>query len=100
MKFNLDLRNLTEDIIAEAMPHLGVYMYTAPCIIGAMVPAECRDEMIGLARWEPEEWTTVRFPEEQRELAGRLQLAFDIANTKDLEACLAEVRALRETANV
>lgn len=42
----IDLRTaLTDEVVAEALPHLGECKYAAPCIIGAMIPADLRAKL-------------------------------------------------------
>jgi hypothetical protein len=94
----LDLRALSEDKIAEAMPNLKGCYYTTPCIIGVLVPPAKRaaldtydDCSIDVLASEG----AVKFPNRaQTRLATELQRAFDKGDEERLLALLVEVRRL------
>ena len=85
----LDLRNLTQAHIDEAMPHLGQCLYSAPCIIGTLIPEHQRekfDNLNGELEYiddlpmisELVAQDLIEFPDDvQAGLAKTLQLAFD-----------------------
>lgn len=81
---NLDLRNLTQAHIDEALPHIGGCRYNDPCIIGTLIPV---DQRKAFDTYGPEGPSSVenlidvgqfRFPEgEQEWAASEIQEAFD-----------------------
>lgn len=78
----IDLRNLTQDKVDEALPHVGSCSYEAPCIIGTLLPPEKRFVFDavggGMSIRSLELDGFVEFlDEQQRELACELQQAFD-----------------------
>ena len=93
----LDLRNLTEELITEAALFTGECSYQAPCIIGTLMTTAERFNTAGSISslvWDKK----VKFPnQDQAELAGRLQRAFDNGDPAPYEAALNEVRALRDS---
>ena len=94
----LDLRNLTDEMIAEAAPFMGACSYQAPCIIGTLMTVAERFNTVGTIGslvWDKK----IKFPsQDQVYLAERLQQAFDIGAHDAYEAALNEVRALRDSA--
>lgn len=82
---NLDLRNLTADKIAEALPH----------IIGSLIPPEDRAKFERNNRKMPIDRLirsgVVQFPPDQRRLALRLQNAFDQKDMLDFNEALEEL---------
>jgi hypothetical protein len=86
----LDLNNLTDEMVNEALPHRGNCLYSDPCIIGAMMTPEQRkqidDDHVGggnIANVCAN--GLVEFPNEhQLGLAVELQRAFDsrVSNLK------------------
>ena len=78
---HIDLRDLTPEKLAECKPHLGECRYSAPCVIGTLIPKDKRRRIdaaptvasIGglLSRG------VVTMPEDQQKDATRLQFAFD-----------------------
>lgn len=83
----IDLRNLTQAHVDEALNHLGECLYSAPCIIGTLIPVKDRDRLdyapdyggggiLHLARDGH-----VEFPDDaQRDDAYEIQKAFDIGS--------------------
>ena len=94
----LDLRDLDDAKVAEAMPHMGECKYAAPCIIGTLIPVEMR---AGLDGYDPPNIATLiqkgrfDFPDDaQRKLAFNLQAAFDSEIPSQFNTILAQIRAL------
>ena len=118
----LDLHNLTEEKIAEAMTNIGKCTYSSPCIIGALMTPEQRKlcdqampmEFAGMF-WTPTgagvagldqliNRCIVSFPADQVDVAISLQDKFDTAdfdNGKRFNEVLSQVRDLyMENVNV
>ena len=76
---HIDLRDLTPEKLAECKPHMGERWYSAPCVIGTLVPEDERGRMdaaegsIGVLL----RWGTVTMPEDQQNDAFLLQYSFD-----------------------
>ncbi len=107
MPLKLDLRNLTDELVAQALPHLGQCFYSSPCIIGSLIPEDqrarldnCNGELGVRSMPQPGVGGLVaqgeiEFPEGQLSLASTLQVAFDNNKHGDRRrflATLAEVR--------
>ncbi len=91
----LDLRDLDDAKVAEAMPHIGECKYAAPCIIGTLIPVKDRRRLEGKAVRGLAESEAISFPSaDQVALAQRLQGAFDWHNVDAFNAILARIRAL------
>ena len=86
----LDLRNLTDEKVAEAMPHLGECFYSSPCIIGTLLSPEdrvrfdnCNGELGDGMEDQPMigklmKMGFVKFPDGRQALLARnLQASFD-----------------------
>lgn len=95
----LDLRNLTQAHIDEALPKIGQCKYAAPCIIGTLMPEDVRERfdntdenglmagLVGASGYQLDQnpvigelvsQDLVEFPDDrQRDLASELQMAFD-----------------------
>ena len=96
----IDLRtDLTDEVVAAALPHIGACLYSAPCIIGAMIPEDMRASLD-----HPSDGNTaitchtargrVRFLSgQQTRKAKRLQQAFDCDGDEEFLRVLAKVRA-------
>jgi hypothetical protein len=76
---HIDLRDLTPEKLAECKPRLGVYRYSAPCIIGTLVPEDERGRMdaVGGSIGGLLDDGVVTMPEDQEVDAIRLQRVFD-----------------------
>jgi hypothetical protein len=91
---NIDLNNLTPEIMARVKPNLGKCKYTAPCIIGALMTPDERKELEDLqlngtgigSLVGPEVYSEdfcpdrVSIPQDQFDDAKLLQKAFDAYN--------------------
>ena len=85
----IDLRDLTDAHVEQALNRRGQCLYTAPCIIGTLIPEDQRERLdnfdLSLERvphMQPkiEELVAaghIVMPEGQTELATKLQTAFD-----------------------
>lgn len=84
---HIDLRDLTPEKLAESRPHMGSCRYSAPCILGTLMPEDERGRMdaaggsIGVLL----RWGIVTMPEDQQEDARRLQYAFDDRDWPEVE---------------
>lgn len=45
MTIKINLLDLTEAHLKEALPHLGACHYASPCIIGTLIPVEHRERL-------------------------------------------------------
>lgn len=102
----LDLRDLTQAHIDEAMPKIGSCTYQAPCIIGTLIPPEQRAEADEASdNWDGHIGSDsvanlisrhiLHFPtKQQEELAKELQKPFDLA---DKRAFASAVKQLNQT---
>lgn len=92
----LDLRDLTDAMIAEALPHSGACSYQAPCIIGTLMTLADRTRFDdGSPTIEHLlETDRVEMPANQHELAVNLQNAFDCDNLTGFDNLIAKIRAL------
>jgi len=95
----IDLRDLTDAHVAQALPHLGKCSYSAPCIIGTLLTQDARERfdkssIIGLSSAVGGliEDGLLTLPDEQRVLATALQRAFDSGKREAFDAQLAHVR--------
>ena len=85
----IDLRDLTKEHIAEAMPNQGgSCMYRGPCIIGTLVPEEHRADLDKPSSVSTSiDWLIekglVTMPEDQKIDAIAMQQAFDMGYTVD-----------------
>lgn len=79
MAIKIDLCDLTEAHLEEALPHMGACKYASPCIIGTLMPknkaASLDRDNTNIAALIAE--GRVEMPEGQANLATRLQKAFD-----------------------
>ena len=78
---HIDLRDLTQAHVDEAMPHMGERRYRAPCIIGVLVPKRRRAALdsTGLVVSGLIAEGRVELPPRQMFAAIDLQRAFDNA---------------------
>ena len=90
---HIDLRNLTREKLAECKPHLGKWRYSAPCVLGTLMPEDKR------GRLDREPVTaivvllgvgTVTMPEDQLDDACDLQCAFDLRDWHAVERIAAK----------
>jgi hypothetical protein len=86
-KIKIDLNNLTPELLAQCDPELGKCLYSAPCVIGALMTETERYFVAGLAETASQD--CVRYfaeqgvfdiPPEQLEDAGDIQEYFDSAD--------------------
>lgn len=82
-KITIDLNNLTPELLVECDPHLGKCDYSAPCVIGALMPPAERFFVADLSAGDEDD---VRYlveqgvfiiPPEQMEDAIDIQEYFD-----------------------
>jgi len=108
IKINLD--DLTQEKLDEAMPHYGSCRYASPCIIGALIPEDMREpldqgdisEVFGRKSLDPQSAINtlskkkiVEFPSAaQTREAQRIQFAFDNGHGRTLKRLL-EKRGLK-----
>lgn len=106
----IDLRNLSEEHLAQCLPHMGKCRYAAPCIIGTLMPPGRRAEFDDPEVMEREFGSfdttiglllscgAVVMPKDQWDLAEALQNAFDTGDQLLLRKLLAQAQgmALRE----
>lgn len=87
MTIQLDLKNLTQEMVNEALPHMGTPRYDAPCLIGAMMAPGDRDLVSNLNNIGVlVAHGVVQFPDaEQVVIAQALQEAFDASNRPEFE---------------
>lgn len=104
---HIDLRNLSEEHLAQCLPHMGECSYEGPCIIGTLVAP---DKRAGLDDYEamlidiPDLGGTgiddliasgvVTVPEGQKELAQKLQLAFDCSRINEVRSIVAQAQGM------
>lgn len=101
MTIQLDLRNLTDEMVEEAIAAgRSGCEYRNPCIIGTlMTPAErltldhANDDT---SVWALANAGTISFPENQVDLANTLQMKFDAPLGYSDDAIRAEVARIRE----
>lgn len=80
---HLDLRDLTDAHLAEALPHIAACRYSAPCIIGSLLTPEQRTLLDNVTPHNIDNVDSlvakgfITFPEGQLELATSLQDFFD-----------------------
>jgi len=87
---HIDLRDLTQAHVDEAMPHLGACHYASPCIIGTLIPKDRRAELDAFTMKDGStgspgislliERGVIVLPVEQYHQAETLQDEFDIAD--------------------
>ena len=80
MAIKIDLCDLTEAHLEEALPHMGACSYASPCIIGTLMPKRKRkgfDCSGGISIEALLDEEQVSLPKGQAKLAIRLQSAFD-----------------------
>lgn len=89
---HIDLRDLTPEKLAECKPHMGKRRYSAPSIIGTLIPESERKRLdatrgsilVLLSR------ITVTMPEDQQIDASRLQVAFNYNDWPTVERIAAK----------
>lgn len=100
--YQLDLRDLDDEKIDEALPHMDICTYRAPCIIGTLMPEYLRDSCdeadmgtpAGIDKLVSE--GIISFPDEvQSDLASKLQGAFDNSDRELFWECIGEIRKLK-----
>lgn len=73
---HIDLRNLTQEHLAQCKRHMGACSYDAPCVIGALIPVGRRGE-----RWLDAETALKRgqfiAPADQHDDICAMQRSFD-----------------------
>lgn len=94
---HIDLRDLTDEMIEQALPHMGDCKYVSPCIIGTLLPPEKRIEfdspnVPGIAFLIADK--AVEFPDGQKDIACQLQSAFDYKDREGFDILIAEIRRL------
>lgn len=98
MAITLDLRKLTDAKVKRALTNVGNCRYSAPCILGTLIPASKRLKFDGQTNGAIDVLAKrglVRFPgQSQLHLATALQRAFDAG---DEEKVLRLVSKARET---
>lgn len=89
----IDLRDLTEAHLEAAKPHVGSCRYSAPCIIGTLIPEGRRgeiddsDDHIPSSRVHPLwEQGSISIPEDQEDDATAIQERFDEGDWVEVEA--------------
>jgi hypothetical protein len=82
----IDLNNLTQAHVDEAMPNMGECTYASPCIIGTLIPKGMRENLDRAYIGQPNvsqlvDMGLIQFPnEEQAKDAREIQEAFDEQN--------------------
>lgn len=98
LSISINLMDLTEDKIAEAMPHIGACRYDAPCIIGTLIPVKYREGLEGRGILNMCSEGLIEMPREQWSLAHKLQSSFDgaLGNKAYFDRCLQELHTYQE----
>lgn len=86
----IDLRNLSQEHLAQCLPKMGMCSYAAPCIIGTLLPVENRERLDNYEELEAAfdglggtgiddliKSGIITIPDGQYDLACALQAAFD-----------------------
>lgn len=108
---NIDLRELTPEILNICEPHLGKGEYDAPCLIGALMNVDDRSYVASLAEADDGfardavgyfiEQGIITVPEEQFDDVIDIQLAFDRSRwAQVLEIASKYMPSTEETNNV
>ena len=84
MSINIDLRNLTPDMLAECRPFAGSADYAAPCVIGVLMNPADRSRVAKKADTTSNDSVAsfvgqgiITVPEDQLDDVKAIQLAFD-----------------------
>lgn len=98
MTIEIDLRNLTQEKLDEALPNMGACRYSAPCIIGVLMPPDARNSLDGHSDNSPEnvgalvKRSVICFAQDaQVRVADRLQQAFDMGDLHRLSTVLSAI---------
>ena len=84
--------DLTNEVIAEALPHSGGCRYSDPCVFGAMMPPAMREGLIGTIKSLVRN-KLVAFPnQKQEQQADRLQFLFDAGRLREFHELVEEIR--------